>query len=69
MTTEEAILDWEWQRARLDREYWKLEQAWRKEPIGKPDGPPNARTAYGRQRYLAIMRRYRKLTVEQVGNE
>lgn len=57
-TSEDLILQWQWTRARLDREYLRLEKCWRMEPS------PNGRPLFGRRRYLAVMRRYRKLVAE-----
>ena len=53
-TTEAAILAWQWHRAQLDREYLKLEKAWR--------AVDSKGFAYSAARYRAVMRRFHQLS-------
>ena len=61
VTSEQLILQWEWQRVRLDRAYTLLAQAYGLE--GQRANP------YGRQNYLAVMKRYRSLLTQQTTQE
>jgi hypothetical protein len=56
--SESAILQWEQWRARLDRAYVQLVEAFGLVPRTKAD-------PYGRRHYLAVMKKFRELQADQ----
>jgi hypothetical protein len=56
--SEALIREWELWRARCDRAYVALLEAWQVDPTSKAD-------PYGRRHYLATMQRYREILRQQ----